>query len=226
MTDVSILIPWRTDKGHRERIFNWTEPRWLDLLPDAELVVASDNGQPFNRARARNNAFANCFGDVLVIADADTTVPSSDQLTRAIDLAESGEWVLPYDVYYNLCREDTEELLRNRPTIPLSEPERWEFRLLTAESGVLVLPREAFVAVGGYDERFVGWGFEDRAFALALSALWRPPVRLPGYVVHLWHPVGLDEAFNSPTIHDNQARWLRYERATGNRELMAALVRR
>lgn len=228
MTDVSVLIPWKRGSGsvERETIFRWTQLRWLDLLPKAELVVAGDDSVPFNRSRARNNAFANSFGDILVIADADTIVPDQGAIDRAIEAAEAGEWVLPYDIYYNATQSQTARLLDRRPSVNVPEPEEWEFRLTDSSAGVLVMPRAAFEAAGGYDESFVGWGFEDRAFADALDTLWGPCRRLPGYVVHLWHPVLAGDAFENPAIHDNQSRWLQYRRAVGNRSAMAALVGR
>lgn len=228
MTDVSVLIPWRKGNVERETIFRWTQLRWLDLLPEAELVVASDDSEPFNRSRARNTAFANSMGDVLVIADADTIVPDQGAIERAIKAAEAGEWVLPYDIYYNASQPLTARLLGRRPSVvvPEPEPEQWEFRLTDSISGVLVLPRAAFEAVGGYDENFEGWGFEDRAFADALGTLWAPLTRLPGFVVHLWHPVAPGDGFANPEIHANQRRWMQYRRAVGNPSVMAELVKR
>jgi predicted glycosyltransferase involved in capsule biosynthesis len=226
MTEVSILIPWRNGEKHREAIFRWTQLRWLELLPHAELVVAGDDSEPFNRSRARNNAFANSFGDVVVLADADTVVPDRQSIEAAVELAEEGHWVLPYEVYYNAAEADTALLLDRRPSLDIAEPAQWEFRLTDSISGVIVLPRAAYEAAGGYDERFVGWGFEDRAFADALNTLWGPCRRLPGFVVHLWHPVGARDAFGNPSIRDNQSRWLQYRRATGNPTAMRELVAR
>lgn len=226
MTDVSILIPWRKGDTQRESILRWTQLRWLELLPQAELVVAGHDGEPFSRSRARNNAFANSFGDLLVLADADTVVPDRQAIDDAIEAAEAGHWVLPYETYYNATQVDTALLLDRRPSLDIAEPARWEFRLGDSISGVIVLPRAAYEAVGGYDESFVGWGFEDRAFADALNTLWGPCQRLPGYVVHLWHPVGPAEAFGNPFIRDNQSRWLQYRRATGNPAAMRELVAR
>jgi predicted glycosyltransferase involved in capsule biosynthesis len=41
--------------------------------------------------------------------------------------------------------------------------------------------------VGGFDERFVGWGHEDSSLniQLLLKADWD---RIPGEAHHLWHP--------------------------------------
>ncbi len=223
MTEVSVLIPWRSDGAHRERSFDWARRRWETLLPGAELVVCDDPNEPFSRGHARNLAFEQSSGEVVVVADADTTVGSAATLAKAIEMAAAGEWVLPYETYFNATEEHTQELLRLAPGDELHEPVTWEFRLTDSISGALVMPREAFRTVGGYDERFIGWGYEDRAFAIALDTLWKPCVRLPGHVLHLWHPVGPSEAFGSPFIQQNQALHIRYQRAAGNRAALLAL---
>jgi len=52
--------------------------------------------------------------------------------------------------------------------------------------GLLVIHREAFDKVGGYDETYIGWGYEDSAMniSLLLKSVWD---RLPGHAWHIWH---------------------------------------
>jgi GT2 family glycosyltransferase len=56
-----------------------------------------------------------------------------------------------------------------------------------AESGgSIAMAREAFFAIGGYDEAFVGWGGEDNEFwQRALTRKTWPYGYLP--MAHLWH---------------------------------------
>jgi GT2 family glycosyltransferase len=52
--------------------------------------------------------------------------------------------------------------------------------------GSVAMARDAFFAIGGYDEAFVGWGGEDNEFWQRASTrkVW-PYAYLP--IVHLWH---------------------------------------
>jgi hypothetical protein len=54
----------------------------------------------------------------------------------------------------------------------------------------IAIPRAVFDDLGGFDERFVGWGFEDMAFQSVVCGLygWE---RIDGDVYHLWHPRGV-----------------------------------
>lgn len=55
-----------------------------------------------------------------------------------------------------------------------------------AGGGLLLVTREAWQTVGGYDESFIGWGYEDSDFNLRLlrHAGWD---RVPGNAWHLYH---------------------------------------
>lgn len=217
---ISVLIPyWSVGDVHRDRVFDWILRRWKALLPDSEICVAQ--GDSGSRSAARNFAFASSKGDVLVVADADTMVRAAP-LRAALKLVQSQRtWVLPYTTYFNVTEADTKYLLELPPDINPRDPSDWDHRLDTSVSGVLVMPREAWSTVNGYDEQFVGWGYEDNAMALALDTLWAPCHRIASSVLHLWHEVPEDGAFNSPMIAHNRARFRQYEAAVGHPLAMA-----
>jgi hypothetical protein len=51
----------------------------------------------------------------------------------------------------------------------------------------IAVPRAVFEDLGGFDERFRGWGYEDMAFQSIIVGLY-PWGRVEGDVIHLWHP--------------------------------------
>jgi predicted glycosyltransferase involved in capsule biosynthesis len=87
--------------------------------------------------------------------------------------------------------------------------------------GSVAITREAFDAIGGMDESFVGWGGEDNEFweRACLRRVWHWG-ELP--LVHLWHP-----AQQGKYERGSQAS-RRYEAlsAVPAKERVAALLRR
>jgi hypothetical protein len=99
-------------------------------------------------------------------------------------------WVIPYGEksYYNLNSEASDIILDCPVSILLTRPEEGDYdHELTSWAGLLVMTREAFDNAGGYDERFVGWGWEDNAFQLTMDRKNGKHVRIDDFAVHLWH---------------------------------------
>ncbi len=221
----SVLIPWRTDNGPREVIFEWIVQRYLYFYGDnVQLCIADSGHDPFNRAASRNKAFNEAVHDVILIADADTP-PQRDfvrafRSLRLFDLAYS----YPYKTYYALKQELTERLLRSSSDveIPSPSPVEIEFRM-ESWAGSICMTKKSYEAVNGYDERFIGWGYEDTAFREACSVLLTESVRLPGHVVHMWHPFPKEETWEQPDIKNNEDLFAEYERA-GSPPVMQSLV--
>ena len=223
----SVIVPWRTDNGWRQTLWDWNKARWQAFFPEAEIIEADSGQEPFSRGESRNRAVSRATNDLLVIADADT-IANPPAITTALELAEKGQWVIPYseDRYYNLNAETTHIVIQSfRPqaTFPEPMPGCWDHKI-TSWAGMIVLHRNAFDAVGGYDKRFKGWGYEDNDFRLALDAIWSPHVRVDGFVAHLWHPVGESDAFGQPHIGANRALHVQYEHSAGNPARMRKLI--
>ena len=181
---VSILIPWRSDHSHRERLWSYLRPRW-EALP-YQLCVASDgaeDGAPFDYAAAANKAAAEATGDVLITWGADQ-FPDAHAIDAAAETATTWGWAMAFDRNATFSPFDTEQILAGA-----------NHRLLGPEiiephcTGIIAVRRSIWDAIGGMDERFHGWGYEDAALRDRLIRDYgKPPVR-PGTLLGLWHPV-------------------------------------
>lgn len=206
--NVSLLMPVGFSDSRREAIFYWVLKRWMVLYPEWQICLGKDEPEDFNRSKARNAAFQQSDGEILVITDADTaTTPENVQ--QAIEIvARTNAWVIAHQTYFSVDEQNTNLLLlepcdyKFDPMGFSSSRCDWVMRN-RSEAGVLVMTREAYEAAEGYDERFNGWGYEDNAFAAKLRNKWGEPQRTSGFVAHLWHPRGLD--FEQPHIKDNEA---------------------
>jgi predicted glycosyltransferase involved in capsule biosynthesis len=76
------------------------------------------------------------------------------------------------------------------------------------------VPRNIFEQVGGFDEKFVGWGGEDNAFWHSCKIVSGEPLRIDGFVYHLWH-----EKADKSNRRVNNGRWLTYKSMTTRSQL-------
>ena len=223
---VSLIVPWRPGDAQREHVWAWCKRYWEYRCPEFELVECDSGDEPFTRGRSVNEGVEKSSGEILVLADADTLVPYIGGAVERAVLYD--EWLVGYRAgdYYKLTETATAVLLNRGADWTLIEPVRedWAERLAT-HSACVVLSRAAFERVGGYDPRFIGWGFEDGGFLCALETLFKPHERARGWAIHLWHAERDEERFGQPHAAGNRALYLRYQVAYGNVSAMRALVR-
>lgn len=222
---VSVLIPYQSDgNGPRDTAFEWVLGFYARMMPEVEVCVGeiADARELFSRSRAINRAYHQATKDIIVIADSDI-VYDPNLLRESITYVNSGQWVIPFSRILRLSKETSHLLLQQEKIWPLTVKIETAAEQATAfVGGFNVLGREAYETVGGYDERFVGWGGEDEAFAYALDTLVGHHIRLEGEMVHFWHPfVGPD---GNPNYDSNYALYLRYLKARGNQEEMRLLI--
>lgn len=231
----NIIIPFFGDDPWRRQIFKSLFFYYFSVMNNCVLVAPSDGSVPDSRSAARNTLIKNVGDpdDVIVIMDADVWVDSTI-LNEAISLVDSGEktWAIPYDSsgYYRLNE--------NKGTETLAKLNRLEFNLprpkvkdciiggFKSYASCIVMKRSFFYECGGYDERFVGWGFEDDAFREVSITLagqpWRPS---KGHLIHVWHPEPNETTWAQPNIEKNVLLYREYERFYNNKVEMSRFLK-
>lgn len=212
MKNVSLLVPTGFKDRRRHEIYLWVMNRWLKQFPDWQVCIGEDDPTNYNRSKARNDAFRQADGEILVISDADTVTTIANVERAIAQCLTTNAWVIAHKYYFSLTEHFTDWLLQQEPDYQFEDEKgshaavkRDDFNWVMtnkSEAGVIVMPREAYEAVEGYDERFKIWGYEDNAFASRLRKKWGVPQRTDGFVAHLWHERGLD--FDHPDIEANQ----------------------
>lgn len=181
MTRHVILVPWRGGDDRREWLYDMVRP-WMAGF--SWPIYEGDSEGPWARAAACNRASETAGQwDFALVADTDT-ICDPDAIRRAMAwVADTRGGVRPHGERRMLTQAGT--LVYCQRGWDALEPSH--FAKQWAGGGLLVIHREAWEAVGGYDETYVGWGYEDTAMALNLltKASWD---RLPGRAVHLYHP--------------------------------------
>jgi predicted glycosyltransferase involved in capsule biosynthesis len=195
MPIMSLLIPFR-DTGDRKQQLDWLQKRWNKLFPEAELIICDDDGKdPFSKTIAVNKAFKKATSDVIAIVDADVWV-EPEILIKAAEAVRSKNsvWVQPCGTVYRINKETTFNIIDFTPDspFPIITEENTE-RITPVVGLVSVFSREHFESIGGMDERFRGWGWEDTAFNTMLNTLFGKSDVWDNIVYHLWHPRGRNE---------------------------------
>ena len=226
-----ILVPRRDDNGYRDDLWAWTRGWWEREQSHMPIIEGYHTEGLFNRSAAINTA-AKIAGDwdVAVIIDADV-ICSPDRVKEAVTVASgTSQMILPHSTRYDLGRKaaelfragkiDTAEVIAN--------PNRWVRREYNEGNGhpsvssVVVVSRTLWDEIGGFDEQFKGWGFEDTAFAAA-AATFGQIVRMDGAVIHLWHPTQREGKRGTSGWSVNSARGQAYRAAIGNPDAIRKL---
>lgn len=187
---VSVCFPYRQESEWRDKVATWVEARWGTLFPEYELIRGLSSDGPFNRSEAINDAVIRSSGDVILVADLDIVVHRSF-VEQAVNRAELGCWGFGFRSYIKLSERDTHRIVDEMDVasdVPVRGSEFYEWSSHTL-SGLLAMRRDQFESIGGFDQNFVGWGYEDVAFCKRAEERYGPHLRVEdGYVFHLWHP--------------------------------------
>lgn len=202
--DVTVCIPWRP-QPHRvwafEQVLNWWESRGF-------VVVTGDSEhEHFNISAARNAAVDAAGTDRVIVADADT-VPMLESILTALTMPGV---VWPFETYRHLGD--------NRPNADDVASSPFDRDQIYSVGGIFVTTKDTYWQLGGMDERFTRWGYEDTAFRRAVQTL-SVMHRTDGYVYAYGHDADRDLTTENP----GWGRVQLYAAAEGYPELMRELI--
>lgn len=194
---VVFLVPRRNDNGHRDEVWEYAKRRWQRYMPDVEIFEGHHDDGPFNRSAAVNRA-SDAAGDwdFGIVIDSDVLLSVSQVRAAIAKAQETGHVTWGHRRWRGIREDATKRIIADRydPNQDLpADLDRDKLDLIVERTNPLswscciVIPRSVWDDMGGFDERFQGWGFEDMAFQSVVCGLygWE---RIEGDVIHLWHP--------------------------------------
>ena len=185
---MDLVIPWRDSGDPYRRAHFWFLRRYYEQA--GLRVVVGDHPGEFNRSAARNAGVRAATADVVAVVDADNIITPAN-LERAADLAWlGGGWAKPFTHFGYLSQQSTDHWYAAEDSTVDSFPLTWEGDgpQERFNGGAYVMARVTWLALGGMDEAFTGWGAEDDAFTIAATRALGQPHLVPGLACHLWHP--------------------------------------
>jgi hypothetical protein len=163
------------------------------VAPLADVYLHAPNDGPYNRSWAHNVGVVH--GDAeqaraLCFLDADMLI-ARDLLERAARRLWTGNApaVLPYTRCVYLDPVSSARAIEQRfGGAADADPRTLHgYQLFPSMGGCILVRPEAFWKIGGFDERYAGWGDEDNDFFWRLGGADQIP-SLDGSMLHLHHP--------------------------------------
>ncbi|MDM8128929.1 galactosyltransferase-related protein [Paraclostridium benzoelyticum] len=201
--NLSIILPFKTDNGDRERNWNWLKKRYELLMPDAELCIDESNETPYCKSASINNAVRKSTREILLMVDADILIKIED-LEKAINEVYTKGIVAPSRLV-RFSEDATNKILDNNYfNIDDSFIDSNTQVFTSICSGICLIKKEIFKKCGGYDEVFKGWGKEDVAFYKCMHRVNGPICKLPDFTMyHLYHQTDDNHRDSSNFIRNN-----------------------
>lgn len=234
----SYLLTWRGNNDPSRLSNLHTVLAWLAAsAPDAEVILVEQddvprlngplphpacrtafvyNPGPFNKSWGYNVAVRYASTPILAFGDADVILPAA-QLQQAVELCMSSYVAVnPYRRLIDLTAEESALVGQGDFDLHPERPDNRQNRQAIGEhvvfcGGLFLIRRDAFIHLGGWDERFRGWGGEDDAMTYKLERARLPATELDDRpALHLWHPRPRQSTFEQPHYAANAALLAEY----------------
>lgn len=225
LTTATVIVAYRdSGDGYRQSALAYVLERvWRGAARTVEVV---DSGSPvFSRGESFNVGAEQADADVCVFTDADV-VPDTGAVKHAIRAAHvMGVTAYPYTRYVRLSLDGTLRIYDG--LLPRAIDVEWDSR--DSVGGIFICRRDHYLACGGCDPRFVGWGFEDVAWSATSATILGDHARVDTDLLHLWHPWDphsgpADRGRGEQRIYEaNTELCDRYTAAIGDRDLIRSI---
>ena len=163
-----------------EQLIKSKLPNWVTYI----FSPLPKKNVPYSRSKAFNDGAIHAKAECLIFHDNDLLVPECYANEICCYFTKGYEFINLKRFIFYVTKESTKNLLNK--TINFSSPEI-EMIMQNAEGGGSIgASKAAFFEIGGFDNRFVGWGGEDNEFweRAQTRKHWSYSF-LP--LIHLWH---------------------------------------
>jgi hypothetical protein len=197
---ISIIIPYKKDiydpKGVREKNYNFVVDRYQKMFPRAEIVIGEDkigDDIHFCRSSAINDGIKKSVGNMIIISDSDLII-SKENLLRGLKEVENYGFVIPWGRCYDISQDLSNKFISTGEIdwYNVKKPNLRDIRDIRKDKlagGIQIILRNVFNNLGGYNEEFYGWGYEDSDFCMRIKEeLGDYKIFEDEKIIHLWHP--------------------------------------
>ena len=137
-------------------------------------ILFVENADEFMKSYSFNMGAEHATGSILAFWDVDVLIDPK-HIQTAYEVIEEGKFdhIYPFNGTFIDVQKDKFQLCDFQPKSDMFETfykmwkdrhESFQFASGSSPGGCNLISRKAFERMGGYDDRFIGWGFEDTDF--------------------------------------------------------------
>ncbi|CAO3451130.1 hypothetical protein [Azospirillum argentinense] len=233
LRDVTILVPFRADSEDRKRNLRWIVS-FLLKHADTAVLIGEDkagpsdvadalgpelaarcrhlhltgNDTPFtHKAHLLNRMVEAAETPIVALHDTDVVVDPVQYALARDAVRRGAAMAFPYNgLFFWILGREVHRFGHTLSAAPLNAVcPRFPLMHRDSPGGGAFFDRAALLAAGGYNERFVSWGYEDDEIVERLRRLGLRVERVPGPLYHLEHARPENSTDRNPFIDANKA---------------------
>lgn len=169
---LGIVIPWR-EQPSRIKPFKEVVKWYKQNFPDSTIYFPNRKGELWNPSGTRNDGMrmAESDGcDIVIMNDADT-IPQIKPLQEAISAAIRDNMIHTAYTHFRLLGKEGTDQYFNGTRIEKCSHQKY----FGGCFGINICTPQAWWRVGGMDEKFLQWGYEDTCMEIAHEVINKKP---------------------------------------------------
>lgn len=163
------------------------------------------NPNLFNRSWGYNCGVNIVKQTKIILADNDVIL-NHNNLKKGLEHLNEYDIVKPFNKTYDLDQKQTLDYIENNIFPSDIDQYKQRFYVVTA-GGLMMIRKNTFLQIGGYDERFEGWGGEDDEMTIRiwnyLNNNHYTYYQFDGNLLHLYHDRTIFDGNTQPNYKNN-----------------------
>ena len=203
LKNFAAIIPY-SDRGGRRKGFEYVK-KWASEKFEIVRTPEQPADQVFNKSKLINQAVADLPDDTFVVLlDADSVV-MDEALAKAVESLRKApkSIVKPFTEAMYLNRDNSESVFADGHEGKKFDQKKRAYR---SDGGLTLLSKLQYDSIGGHDERYTEWGWEDTQFMGQARNEGIDVIYIDGLMLHLWHPRNPNRNLGNKRLY---RQWLR-----------------
>lgn len=202
--NISLILAYKEDNAERAKNLELFKDYYSRMLPYSELIIEETNSDVFNKCELYNRGAAKARYNTLCFIDSDIFV-SESSIELAFKHAQNDSVVIGYSgdaVYMSYKFKDTiEKGFTYSDLVKVVQPyntlrvgirtDMYWVGHTNSPGGCLMMTKECFKDIGGFNPNFKNWGYEDDEILCRSHLLKKNVIRLQksqsNILIHLPH---------------------------------------